>query len=149
MGFHGVFRIPAAGGEPQLASERIATPNGLGFSPDESTLYVTEKRGDRRGWVACRVAADGTLGEPRWLFEGTGLEGYGGPDGLAIDSNGILFASGYERILVLTPGGAHLGSIRRGGITTNCTWGEDGSTLFGTTENRLWRLPLATSGPVV
>ena len=144
--FNGVFRIPAAGGEPQLVTSRIDVPNGLGFSPDEATLYVTEGRSEQRGWLACLVASDGTVGEPRWLFEATGLEGYGGPDGLTIDRRGILFASGFERVLVLAPDGTHLGSIRMGSITTNVAWGEDGSTLFVTTETRLWRLRVATAG---
>src|SRR4029078_9440865 len=40
LDFEGVFRIPPGGGEPALAVGDFHTPNGLCFSPDESTLFV-------------------------------------------------------------------------------------------------------------
>ena len=44
LGFQGVYRVPPAGGAPQLLVERtrFEQPNGLCFSPDEKTLYVND-----------------------------------------------------------------------------------------------------------
>ena len=43
LGFQGVYRVPPAGGEPQLLVERYLfdQPNGLCFSPDESCSTST------------------------------------------------------------------------------------------------------------
>ncbi|HKW83028.1 MAG TPA: SMP-30/gluconolactonase/LRE family protein, partial [Burkholderiaceae bacterium] len=44
LNFQGVYRVPPAGGEPQLVVERYLfdQPNGLCFSPDEQRLYVND-----------------------------------------------------------------------------------------------------------
>ena len=40
-------------------------PNGIGFSPDEKTLYVAQSDPKQPIWMAFDVKADGTLGEQR------------------------------------------------------------------------------------
>ena len=42
MDYQGVFRIPAGGGDLQRVADDFTQPNGLCFSPDESTLYVND-----------------------------------------------------------------------------------------------------------
>src|SRR5580765_5475233 len=44
LGFQGVYRVPPAGGAPQLLVDRYLfdQPNGLCFSPDEQRLYVND-----------------------------------------------------------------------------------------------------------
>ncbi|MBV9005859.1 MAG: SMP-30/gluconolactonase/LRE family protein, partial [Solirubrobacterales bacterium] len=44
LGFQGVYRIPAGGGEPELAvaEGEFEQPNGLCFSPDESLMYIND-----------------------------------------------------------------------------------------------------------
>ena len=80
------------------------------------------------------------------LLDVTGMSGFGGPDGLKVDHLGNLFGAGREAIFVIAADGTHLGTIRTGAITTNLGWGEDGSTLFITTERRLLRLRVHTRG---
>lgn len=143
--FNGVFRIGEGGGL-ELVLKDVSVPNGIGFSPDESALYVTEGAPGRKGWLAFDLRPDGSLGGRRWLFDGSGLDGSGSPDGLCVDAGGHVFATGFERVLVLTPEGRHLGSIRPGSRVSNVAWGEDGSVLFITADTRVWRLPTATRG---
>src|SRR5271155_5730767 len=44
LGFQGVYRVPPAGGAPQLGvdDDLFRQPNGLCFSPDEKLLYVND-----------------------------------------------------------------------------------------------------------
>jgi sugar lactone lactonase YvrE len=47
---------------------------------------------------------------------------------------------------VIAPGGAHLSNIETGSPTGNLAWGEDGSTLFVTSNRTVYRLKLTTKG---
>jgi gluconolactonase len=143
--FNGVFRI-APEGALALVIDSIQVPNGIGFSPDEKTLYVTDGGPQRKRWLAFPLADDGSAGTARVLFDAANLPGLGGPDGLAIDQAGTIFATGLERVFVFAPDGSHLGSIFPGSLTSNVAWGEDGSSLFITADRRLLRLRLGTRG---
>ena len=145
LSFSGVYRL-STGGELTLLLDDLRAPNGIGFSPDEQTLYVADSDQNRSAWLAYPMQADGTLGEGRVLLDVTRAPGLGGPDGLEIDRLGNIFGAGREAVFVLAADGTHLGTIDMGAITTNVGWGEDGSTLFITTERRLLRLRLSTRG---
>ena len=54
-----------------LLTKEMERPNGIGFSPDEKTLYVANSHGPRMVWMAFPVKADGTLGQGRVFFDGT------------------------------------------------------------------------------
>jgi len=49
-------------------------------------------------------------------------------------------------VVVLTPGGEHLGTIRTGVPTANCGFGGEGSTLYLTANDMLCRIQLTTKG---
>jgi gluconolactonase len=68
------------------------------------------------------------------------------PDGMAVDRDGRLFATGPGGVHVLTPDGRSLGLIDTAGAAANCTFGEDGRTLFITAGDRLLRLETLTRG---
>lgn len=143
--FNGVFRI-AADGAVAVILDTLAGPNGICLSPDETTLYVTDGGPDRKRWWAFPIAAEGSVGEARLLFDAADLPGLGGPDGLVVDQAGNIFGAGLERVFVFASDGSHLGSIFPGSLTSNVTWGEDGSSLFITADTRLLRLRLTTRG---
>ena len=143
--FHGVYRIGRSG-DLALVLDSIDVPNGIAFSPDESTLYLTDGGPTQKRWLAFTVRHDGTLADRRVLFDANHLPGQGSPDGLVADAGGNLFATGLERVLVLSADGTHLGSIVPGGKPSNVAWGEDGATLFITSSSRLLRLRTRTRG---
>jgi gluconolactonase len=61
-----VYRIDALTGKPTIAATDIKGPNGLAFSPDETTLYLVEGRETPRRLLAFEVRSDGAqLGERR------------------------------------------------------------------------------------
>ncbi len=145
--FQGVYRR-SQDGEVTLLTKDMSRPNGLAFSPDYRTLYVANSDPKRAVWMAFAVEDDGALGAGRVLFDATAMVGRekGLPDGLKVDRGGNLFATGPGGVLVLTPGGEHLGTLRTGEATSNCAFGEDGRALFVTADQYLLRIQLTTVG---
>lgn len=146
LGFQGVYRVTPEGSVTLLAAE-LTRPNGIGLSPDERTLYVANSDPERAVWMAFGLAG-GTLGPGRVFFDATDRVGSrpGLPDGLAVDRDGHLFATGPGGVLVLSPAGVHLGTLDTTAATANCTFGDDGSTLYMTADDYLLRVRLATKG---
>jgi gluconolactonase len=65
---------------------------------------------------------------------------------MRVDRAGNLFATGPGGVLVLSPQGKHLGTIVTGQPTANCAFGDDGSTLYMTVNNKLMRVRTKTKG---
>jgi len=132
LDWFGVYRLDKDG-KVTLLTKEMTRPNGIGFSPDEKTLYVAQSDPEAAIWKAFPVKADGTLGASKILFDATKWvkEGQKGlPDGLAVDSKGNLWATGPGGVVVLNPEGKLLGRLNTGEATANCKFGDDGSTLF-------------------
>ena len=68
------------------------------------------------------------------------------PDGMKIDRNGNLFATGPGGIHIYAADGQRLGRIETGQRTSNCNWGENGSTLYITAHSYLCRIRTKTKG---
>ena len=148
LSFNGVYRV-RPNGEVTLLTRELTRPNGIAFSPDERTLYVANSDAAHAVWMAYDVNEDGTIANGRVLFDATPLAKQGKPglpDGMKVDRAGNLFAGGPGGVLVITPQGKHLGTIVTGQPTANCAWGDDGSTLYMTGNDQLFRIRLTTSG---
>ncbi len=146
--FNGVYRVDTSG-EVSLLTDELGFPNGIAFSPDEKTLYVANSGGDNPVIRAYDVQDDGTLANSRIFFDGSALiadGAVGAFDGMALDTEGNLFATGPGGVLVLTPEGEHLGTISTGERIANCTFGDDGSTLYLTSDMLLARIRLDARG---
>jgi gluconolactonase len=145
--FQGVYRLKPDG-QLDLLTTDLRAPNGLAFSPDEKTLYITDSDPLRSAWLAFDVNADGTLGKSRVLHDATAIshKGQGAPDGLKVDQAGNLFGAGPGGIYVFAPDGTHLGTIHTGVATGNCTWGDGGSVLYITASTAVYRIRLRTKG---
>jgi gluconolactonase len=127
----------------------MTRPNGIAFSPDYKTLYVSQSDASAAIWNAFPVLDDGTLGKPKRLFDSSEWKKAGrpgSPDGLKLDVHGNLWATGPGGVLVLTPDGKYLGRLNTGQRTANCAFGEDGSTLFICADMYLLRIRLTTKG---
>lgn len=148
LDFNGVYRLSPAG-ELTLLTRELSFPNGIAFSPDERTLYVAVSDPRNPIYMAYPVRADGGIGEGRVLFDAShlraqGLKGL--PDGMAVDQQGNLFATGPGGVLVISPEGKHLGTLETGQATANATFGDDGSTLYMTADMYLLRARVNTRG---
>lgn len=145
----GVYRIGTDGKVSAVISD-LQRPNGLAFSPDEKILYVAQSDPNQAIIMAYPVQADGSLATGKIFYDATQVakEGKlkGLPDGLKLDKNGNLFATGPGGILIISPEGKLLGRIDTNEPTANCAWGNDGSTLYITSNMHLCRIKTLTTG---
>jgi len=144
----GVYRLSSKG-DVALVHADLSRPNGIALSPDEKTLYVANSDDKKPVIMAFPVKPDGTLGPGQVFFDAKPLAQAGRrgvPDGLKVDRNGNLFATGPGGVLVISPDGKHLGTIETGELTSNCNWGDDGSTLYITANKMLCRVRTTTKG---
>lgn len=144
----GVYRLSSKG-DVALMHADMSRPNGIALSPDEKTLYVANSDDKKPVIMAFPVKPDGTLGPGQVFFDAKPLAQAGRrgvPDGLKVDRNGNLFATGPGGVLVISPDGKHLGTIETGELTSNCNWGDDGSTLYITANKMLCRVRTTTKG---
>jgi gluconolactonase len=151
--FQGVYRLSPDGMLTLLTSE-LRAPNGIAFSPDERTLYVSNADRARLVWMAYPVLSDGSLGVGRVLFDGTqAFAGRRGTaDGMKVDAEGNIYGAGPGGVYVFSPAGVLLGWFDFGGNVGNVAWGEDGRTLFIAANATVYRIRLAARGagwPVV
>jgi gluconolactonase len=145
--FQGVYRL-RKDGRLTLLTRELSAPNGIAFSPDEQTLYVSNADRKRLVWTAFPVNADGTLGKGRLLYDGTeeATDRRGTADGMKVDRQGNIFAAGPGGVYVLSSAGSLLGWFDFGGNVGNVAWGEDGSTLFIAANAAIYRVRLTTKG---
>jgi len=145
--FSGVYRL-APNGNITLLTAELTFPNGIAFSPDERTLYVAVSDPQHAVWMAYALNPYGLISSGRIFFDATATvkEKKGLPDGMKVDRAGNLFATGPGGVLIFSPQGKHLGTINTGEATANCNWGDDGSILYITANDKLCRIKTKTKG---
>ena len=147
----GVFRVDTKG-DVYLLFDQLERPNGLALSPDEKLLYVANSHGPRPIVMVFDVTADRSLTKPRIFFNGAEMLAKrptlkGAFDGMVVDKDGNLFATGPGGVLIITPQGKHLGTIATGEATANVEFGDkDGKTLYITADMFLARIKTGTQG---
>jgi gluconolactonase len=142
MKFTGVFKL-TADGKTILLTDRMAAPNGIGFSPDESKLYVANSQNPAL-WMEYGVQKDGSLDKGKVFYEPSqeDKKEAGGPDGLKVRKDGIIFATGPGGVWIFSPGGQHLGTIKTGQATSNCAFDKENKYLYMTADMYLMRIRL-------
>jgi len=147
IGWNGVYRLSPDGRVSVLVKD-LRAPNGIGLSPDGRTLYVGQSDPNRPVVMAYDVAKDGTVANGRVFFDTTQMRknGPGGPDGLKVDRGGNVFTTGPGGVLVLSAKGEYVGTIVTGVPTANCGFGDDGSALYITANDKLCRVRTTTKG---
>jgi gluconolactonase len=145
--FCGVYRLSPEG-SLTLLTDKMTRPNGIGLSPEEKTLYVSQSDSDAALWMKFPIKKNGTLGKGEVFFDATASVGVlpGHPDGMAIDRDGNIFATGPGGVYVFTPDGVLLGRLSTGERTANCTFGFDGSVLYIASDMYVCRIQTMTKG---
>jgi gluconolactonase len=151
-----VYRIDASGRVRQvLGNEQVPMPNGLAFSPDFKTLYVssTASRDHAGGQSVHMFAVEGDrLAQGRVLFDMVVDGQRCSPDGLKVDRGANLWCAisgppGYTGVVVLTPAGKAIGRIRLPEVCANVSFGGPRrDTLFMTATRSIYRLQLNIQG---
>lgn len=145
-----VYRFaPGGGGLRRMAD--FEQPNGLAFSPDGRTLYVSDTSlalreipGDETGTLhqieAFDVGEGGVLTNRRFFCH----TDHGYPDGFTVDRRGWIWTTAADGIHVLSPDRTRLGYIPTPRVCSNCTFGgADGRRLFIAATDLLLAIDLA------
>jgi len=147
-----VYRLSLDGEVAAMVSD-LQFPNGIAFSPDGRTLYVSNSDPKNALILAWDVSPTGTLSRRRVFADVAALAAKGLPglpDGMTVDERGNLWASGPGGIHVLTPDGRELGRIARDVAISNCTFGgPDGRTLYMTSTHEVLALRTNVRGAPV
>lgn len=142
--FQGVYRV-TTGGKVILITDSITRPNGIAFLPGEKTLLVANSDPDKPHWYAFDVGDDGTVSNGRIFFSAKGSDKKlkGSPDGMKVDRDGNIFASGPGGIWIISKEGKLLGKIRIDeNPASNCSFSEDQKTLYITSDMNIIRFRL-------
>jgi gluconolactonase len=142
--FNGVFKI--SGGRVDAIITDMTRPNGLAVSPDNKTLYVANSDENSRRWMRYDLAADGSVSNGAVLRDVSKERDSGLPDGMKLDTDGRLWATGPGGVWVMKPDGTHLGTIKLPEQPANCAWGDAGRSLYMTAETGLYRLKTSVMG---
>lgn len=157
---NGVYRIPhaltqkdgapPARGELQLVVSDLTRPNGIAFSPDEKFLYVDNSE-PKKFWMRYRVQSDGTLTDPKVLYDDTSDKRVGAPDGMKVDREGNIYSAAPGGVIILSPAGKVLGTLLIPERVANVAWGgPDRSTLYIAASSSIYRVHLKIPGaPVI
>ena len=140
--YQGVFLVKPTG-EVKLLLDSITRPNGIALTPDERTLLVANSDQNRLRWYAYDLVGD-SLKRGRVFYDATGVAGTqpGSADGLKIDKNGNIFATGPGGIWVFDRKGRVLGKIKIPEPTSNCALAPDQKTLYVTADMYVLRIRL-------
>jgi gluconolactonase len=157
---NGVYRIPRAlqhkpGAPParddlQLLISDLPRPNGIAFSPGEKFLYV-DNSAPKKIWMRYRVLPDGTLADPRLLYDATADPRPGGPDGMKVDVQGNIYGAGPGGVVIISPEGKLLATLLIPERVANVAWGgSDRKTLYICASSSVYRVRLSIPGePIV
>ncbi|MCC4601641.1 SMP-30/gluconolactonase/LRE family protein [Xanthomonas melonis] len=146
--FNGVYRLDTDG-SVHLLDDSLSFPNGIALSPDQRTLYVANSDPKRPIWMAYALDAQGAVTGKRVFADASDLlakQAPGLPDGMAVSSDGHVFATGPGGVIVFDPAGQRLGRIATGEAISNCAFGNDGRTLYMTSHAMLARVRVKTLG---
>ena len=130
----------------QLLVSDLTRPNGIAFSPDEKYVYVDNSE-PKKIWMRYTVRPDGTLAEPKLLYDATADPRPGSPDGMKIDREGNIYSAGPGGVWIFTPEGKPLATIVMPEKVANLAWaGEDRKTLYIAASTCIYRVRLKIAG---
>ena len=142
-----VYRFDPSSLEVRAVVTDMVKPNGLAFSPDERTLYVSDtgRSHDEAGPHHIRAfdVVDGHTCANGRVFA---VIEPGLPDGFRLDRDGLVFTSAGDGVHVLSPDGELLGKVLVPETVANLTFGgPERNRLFITASSSLYAITLATS----
>ncbi len=141
ISFQGVYRV-GKDGKAKLVTQNMTRPNGIAFSPDYKKLYVANSGDTIKIWNVFDVAEDGSTSNERLFYDASASKDPGAPDGLKVDKNGIIYATGPGGVWVITPEAKVLGKIKVGQACSNVALNGDQTELYITADPWLVRVKL-------
>jgi gluconolactonase len=141
--FQGVYRLSVEGGLTLLL-DSLTRPNGIAFLPDENTMIIANSDPGKVHWYAYEVDRQGLLKNGRIFFDASeaSKSAPGMPDGLKVDPQGHVFATGPGGIWIFNALGEALGRIKIGQLVSNVSLSQDGGEIYATADGEVVRITL-------
>ncbi len=148
-----VYRYDPATGRMSVVADSFVKPNGLAFSPDETTLYITDSGANQAPGsyhvhlphhVIAFDVSDGRRLTNSRLFAVTSP---GFPDGIKVDDVGRVFASSSAGVQIFDTVGELIGEIHLPGTVNFTFGGVDRDVLFIATDTAIWAAITTARGP--
>ena len=141
--FQGVYRLDTMG-HVHLLVDSITRPNGIAFLPGEKTLLVANSDSSRPVWYEFDINSHDSLVNERIFYDASSAisTGVGLPDGMKVDHEGHIFASGPGGVFIFNSSGKLLGKIRTKTPSANCALADEDKTLFITSKNYVFKVRL-------
>lgn len=143
LSFQGIFRV-TSGGRVKLLIDSLTRPNGIGFSPDHRKMYVANSDYDKALWYEYTLNDSLQIVSGKILYDATAAahSEKGLPDGLKVDQQGNIFATGPGGIWIFDGKGQLMGKVKLQEASSNCALTADGKTLFVTNDMNILRIQL-------
>ncbi|MGN8158083.1 SMP-30/gluconolactonase/LRE family protein [Salinisphaera sp. SWV1] len=143
-----VFRLDTESGELTVVADDFVRPNGLAFSPDEGTLYIsdTSRSHDPNGHHHIRAfdVVNGCRLENARVFA---VVEPGVSDGFRVDTDGNVWTSAGDGVQCFAPDGTLVGKIHVPEAVSNLTFGGSRrNRLFITASSSLYAIYVAQTG---
>ena len=149
IGACNVYRLdPETKALTVVVTDRVR-PNGLAFSPDERTLYVSDTGashldGHPRSITAYTASSDGRSVSGSRMFA---VSDAGFFDGFRCDVHGNVWTSSGEGVRCYASDGTHIGTVKVPEMVSNvCFGGLKRNRLFITAQTSLYSIFLSTTG---
>lgn len=141
--FQGVYKVSAKG-QVTLLLDSLTRPNGITFLPGEETLVIANSDPVKPYWYAYDLDEEGDLVNGRIFYDATAESKIdkGMPDGLKVDSQGNVFATGPGGVWIFNSAGEVLGRIKVNQLTSNCALADQEKSIFITADDYLLKMDL-------
>lgn len=142
-----VFRVDGASGVITSVCDDFGQPNGLAFSPDETTLYIADSAASHdpaapRHIRAFDVQGDRLAGSRAFAVIDAGI-----PDGIRVDDAGRLWSSAADGVHCFDAGGTRIGRIMVPEVVANlCFGGPRRNRMFICGTTSLYAVYLCVNG---
>ncbi len=140
--WNGVYKVKP-NGDVFLLVDSITRPNGIAFMPGENKLIIACSDPATPDWYVYDVNGDSLTNGKIFYSTANEREGLKGlPDGLKIDRNGNVFATGPGGIWIFNSDGKVLGKIKLDESASNVALSTDEKILYITNDMRVLRVVL-------
>jgi gluconolactonase len=142
IAWNGVYKLKQDGAVLLLA-DSITRPNGIAFLPGEKKLIIACSDPEKPNWYIYDVVGDQLVnGKIFYSAAGYDKSWQGLPDGLKVDKQGHVFATGPGGVYFFNSSGKLLGRYQLPEATSNCALSADEKTLYVTNNMYVLRIKL-------
>lgn len=141
--YQGVYKVSASG-KVTLLLDSLTRPNGIAFLPGEKTAIIANSDPGKPYWYAYDLDEEGMLINGRIFYDATEASKIdkGMPDGLKVDQQGNVYATGPGGVWIFNKEGEALGRIKVNQLTSNCALADQEKTLFITADDYLLKIDM-------